>query len=112
MFAPLVYAVPGVIPEGITFLPGGPKTGKSWLSQAIGEGIASGSTEILGCLGNGRPRPVMYFALEDGDRRIRERSEILGFHEVPELFYYATQAAPDQVLELAMATRRSGAGPS
>jgi len=42
----------------------------------------------------------MYFALEDSDRRIKDRAAQLGWPELPELFYYTTKAAPDQVLGL------------
>jgi DNA-binding CsgD family transcriptional regulator len=90
--------VPGWFPEGLTFLGGGPKAGKSWLSQAVGLAVASG-LPVLGSLEAQQPRPVMYFALEDSDRRIKARSAELGWPELPELFWYTTKAAPDQVLD-------------
>jgi hypothetical protein len=98
-FPPLAWAVPGWFPEGMTFQGGGPKSGKSWLSESAGLSIAGGAA-ILGGIACQPPRPVMYFALEDSDRRIKQRAAQLGWPEVPELFWYTTKAAPDQVLDL------------
>jgi predicted transcriptional regulator len=73
-FAPLRWIVPNYIPEGLTLLSGKPKIGKSWLAFSIvlarGEG-----TEVLGetC-----PQgDVLYCALEDSGRRMKERGEKL-----------------------------------
>lgn len=96
---PLAWAVPGWFPEGMTFQGGGPKSGKSWLSQSVGLSLAGGRA-ILNSIASQAPRPVMYFALEDSDRRIKDRSAQLGWPELPELFHYTVKAAPDQVLGL------------
>ena len=98
-FPPLAWAVPGWFPEGMTFQGGGPKSGKSWLSQSVGLSLAGGRA-ILGSIASQAPRPVMYFGLEDSDRRIKDRSAQLGWPELPELFHYTVKAAPDQVLDL------------
>jgi len=70
-FLPLEYAVPGIIPEGFGVLAAPPKTGKSWLVCNIGLACAAGGTAL------GRitvtQRPVLYLALEDGQRRLQTR---------------------------------------
>lgn len=85
-FMPLKWIVPGFIPEGCTILAGKPKIGKSWFVLASGLAISSG-TEMLEqqC----PQRNVQYFALEDSERRLQERTRKimpppwpahLGFH--------------------------------
>ena len=70
-FAPLEYAVPGIIPEGFGVLAAPPKTGKSWLVCSIGLACAAGGT-ALGTI-TVTQRPVLYLALEDGQRRLQTR---------------------------------------
>lgn len=77
VFAPLEYHVPGIVAEGCGIVAGPPKAGKSWLVLAIALAIARGGT-ALGCL-TCKQRPVLYLALEDGDRRIQFRArQLLG----------------------------------
>src|SRR6476620_7695625 len=70
-FPPLEYAVPGIIPEGFGVLAAPPKTGKSWLVCNIGLACAAGGT-ALGRIDVAQ-RPVLYLALEDGQRRLQTR---------------------------------------
>ena len=70
-FAPLEYAVPGIVPEGMGLLVGPPKKGKSWLVGNIGLAVARGGL-ALGAI-RVTQRPVLYLALEDGDRRLQSR---------------------------------------
>jgi hypothetical protein len=65
------YAVPGLIPEGVTILAGRPKARKSWLAIQIALGIAQGA-RILGSIGT-EPGDVLYLALEDTRRRLKKR---------------------------------------
>jgi RecA-family ATPase len=74
-FPPLEYAVPGIIPEGFGLLVAPPKAGKSWLVAGVGLACAAGGL-ALGRLKVDR-RPVCYFALEDGDRRLQSRFRTL-----------------------------------
>ncbi len=76
MFPALAWTVPGIIPEGFGLLTGPPKLGKSWLALHLGLAVARGS-EAFGAVSTGRARPVLYLALEDGDRRLQERSRKL-----------------------------------
>mgnify|MGYP003779546527 CR=1 FL=1 len=72
-FPPLEYVVPGLIPEGLTLLAAAPKIGKSWLVLGLGIACASGGY-AFGQLPVDR-RPVLYLALEDGQRRLRRRRQ-------------------------------------
>jgi hypothetical protein len=98
-FAPVEFAVPRMIPEGVTILGGPPKGGKSWLALAVGLSLAAGG-KILGALDNGPARPVLYLALEDSDRRMKQRCAELGYHHIPAAFEYITQCRPGRVLEV------------
>jgi RecA-family ATPase len=98
-FPPLRYAIGGLIPEGLTIKVGPPKAGKSWLILGLLLAIAAGGV-ALGRVATGKPRRVLYLALEDGDRRMQARCRaLLGEHRpIPELFCYLTRATPQTVL--------------
>jgi predicted transcriptional regulator len=71
---PTRFVVPGFIQEGLTFLGGRPKVGKSWLSLNTALAVASGA-EVLG-----RPTElgdVLYMALEDHPRRLQDRLQVV-----------------------------------
>jgi len=68
-----VWIIPGLITEGYVLLAGRPKLGKSWLGLCLAVAVATG-----GCaLGKGELRvvqgEVLYLALEDRLRRIKNR---------------------------------------
>lgn len=69
------YAVPGILPEGLTTLAGAPKLGKSWLALNIATAVASGGY-ALGKIAVARG-PVHYLALEDPPRTLKERLSAL-----------------------------------
>ena len=71
VFSPLKWAVPGIIPEGFGLLIGPPKLGKSWLVLGLLLTVAEGG-KALGAI-HTEQRPVLYAALEDGDRRMQQR---------------------------------------
>lgn len=85
------FAVPGLIPEGLTILAGRPKTGKSWLAYQLGIAVAVGKP-ALGLLPVSQG-PVLYLSLEDNRRRLRDRlSKLLGPDgTVPEQLHVATE---------------------
>lgn len=92
-FPPLRYVVPGLIPEGLTLLVAPPKAGKSWMVLALAYEIASGGT-ALGSIPVGTPRPVLYLALEDGERRLQSRLQALGVEAGPERLFFDTKIDP------------------
>ena len=97
-FPPLEYHIPGLIPEGLVLLVGTPKIGKSWLVLAFGLAVAAGG-HALGQIPV-TPRPVLYLALEDGDRRLQDRCRTLLGEGVPipAAFEYLTHVQPGMVL--------------
>jgi len=103
-FDPLAFAVPGIIPEGLTLHVGAPKIGKSWMVLAHSLAIASGGY-TLGRIQVGPARPVLYLALEDGDRRLQERCRrLLGPGEpIPALLDYITRVEVGRVLDTIVA---------
>lgn len=88
-FDPVQWIVPGLIAEGCGLMVAPPKIGKSWLALDIGLGVAAGG-KVLGEI-HVKPRPVLYLALEDGDRRMQTRCrKLLGGADIPPEFQYAT----------------------
>ncbi|HHJ17064.1 MAG TPA: DUF3854 domain-containing protein [Gammaproteobacteria bacterium] len=69
------WAVPGLIPEGVTLLAGAPKAGKSWAALEIGIAVASG-TKAFGQYPVNRSE-VLYLSLEDTPKRLQGRIAIL-----------------------------------
>jgi hypothetical protein len=69
------FAVDGLIPEGLAFMCGAPKLGKSWLALGLsiavaGGGMALGSVQV-------ERGETLYLALEDSPRRLQSRLRIL-----------------------------------
>ena len=82
------WAVPGLIPEGLTVLASGPKMGKSWLCLAMALGVEA--VEQLGQIDVPTSRGVLYVALEDTARRLKSRLQmILQGNAAPEQLYFA-----------------------
>lgn len=98
-FPPLRWAVPALIPEGLTFLAGAPKVGKSWFIVDVLLAVAGGG-RALGAIPVGAPpRKVLYCALEDGDRRMQSRCQaIWGWGPLPETYHYITQVPRDAIV--------------
>lgn len=88
---PMTWAIPGLLPQGLTLLIGKPKMRKSWLALAIGIAVASGG-RALGSIPVDAG-DVLYLALEDSKRRLQGRQrKILGGTSAPERLYYMTVA--------------------
>lgn len=64
------WAVPGLIPVGLSWLAGRPKVGKSWLALQIAHAVGSGGMALGQAVEPGR---VLYLALEDSPRRLKSR---------------------------------------
>ena len=78
----LQFAVPGLFPHGVNLLAGPPKTGKSLLSLNMAIAIAEGE-EAFGEV-DVEQGDVLYMALEDGPRRMRDRLDKMGVPELPD----------------------------
>lgn len=100
-FPALAWTVPGVIPEGFGLMVGAPKLGKSWLALGVGLALTSGGV-ALGAVDVGAARPVLYLALEDGERRLQGRCRTLLGEGVgiPSLLHLVITATPAEVPEL------------
>jgi hypothetical protein len=75
------FAVPDLIPDGLTFFAGAPKLGKSWMALGLGIAIASGG-RALGTI-DVEGAAVLYLALEDSPRRLQERLALVLADEEP-----------------------------
>lgn len=71
-FPEISWAIPELIPEGVSILAGSPKIGKSWLVGSLAIACATGGN-IFGRIPVGEPRKVLYLALEDSERRLQSR---------------------------------------
>ena len=69
-FPPLKWAVPGLLPEGLTVLGGRPKVGKSMLALQIAYSVATGGKCLGRDVGQGK---VLLICLEDSGRRLKDR---------------------------------------
>jgi hypothetical protein len=87
---PVRWAVPGLIPEGVTLLCGKPKLGKSWMALGIAIATATGGV----ALGSRHvdQGEVLYLALEDSHRRMEKRmGKLLRGGAAPPKFHLATK---------------------
>ncbi|HZU66280.1 MAG TPA: AAA family ATPase [Ktedonobacteraceae bacterium] len=72
---PVRWAVPEILPEGLTLLAGKPKLGKSWLALSLALSIASGGVALgQQPVAQGE---VLYLALEENARRLQTRARQL-----------------------------------
>lgn len=65
------WAVPGILPVGLCILAGRPKVGKSWLALQIAHAVGTGGRVLDQTVERGR---VLFLALEDNPRRLKERT--------------------------------------
>ncbi|MCB2211400.1 AAA family ATPase [bacterium] len=70
------WIVPGLLSEGLAFLAGKPKSGKSWIALEIGMAVATGEC-ALG-LSRCERGSVLILSLEDSERRVQDRMRTLG----------------------------------
>lgn len=79
---PVRWAVPDVLPEGVTLFAGKPKVGKTWLAQGLAAAVATGGV-ALGKVPV-EQGDVLYLALEDNRRRLQRRfKKLLGGRPLP-----------------------------
>lgn len=65
-----IWAIPDLLPVGLTILAGKPKVGKSWLALQLAQSVATGGMALDRKVKKG---PVLYLALEDPPRRLADR---------------------------------------
>jgi len=108
-FPPVQYVVPGIIPEGMTLLVAAPKIGKSWMVLGLGVELARGG-EAFGVIPIGKPRPVLYLALEDGQRRLQDRLIRLAPTEISANLEFIVAVATGEVLPTIQTFMQTHAG--
>jgi hypothetical protein len=88
-FPPRRWAVPDLITEGLTILAGRPKFGKSVLALNVAGAVATGGVALGKILVE--QGESLYLALEDSERRLKERLEkIFSSCELPEGLHIVT----------------------
>ena len=96
-FDPLVYQVPRLVPEGLGMLVGPPKKGKSFLVLDLALSVADGTKAL--CSIPVTKHPVLYLALEDGERRLQDRSRLLMEDDsIPPGIDFVTKAKPAEAM--------------
>ena len=91
---PIRWIVDGLIPQGLTILAGAPKAGKSWLALDLCLSVALGDP-LWGRRVDPNVGDVVYLALEDSDRRLKDRMQkVLDGRKAPSNLYFITEAPP------------------
>lgn len=109
-FSDPVWVVPGLLPAGFTVLAGRPKLGKSWLALQVASAVAAAG-KVLEREANAHK--VLYLALEDNERRIKERLQKQQAPELEDLhfrFEWAPLTTPLGIDELNRAIDANGYG--
>jgi hypothetical protein len=84
------WAIPGLLPVGMTVMGGKPKIGKSWMMLEWGLAVSLGRN-VLGTYCSNQA-PCLYLALEDNERRLQDRlRQIAPAGLDPTLFYIHTR---------------------
>lgn len=96
-FEPLEFVVDGVIATGLTLLVAAPKIGKSWMALDLAYQVARGG-KAFGVIPV-QPRPVLYFALEDGQRRLLARMRKLDCRKTAGLYFITKTSDIDADLD-------------
>jgi RecA-family ATPase len=97
---PMNWAIPGLIPEGLTLLAGPPKAGKSWLAHQCVLAVASGGIVLDDR--KAKQGNVLYVTLEESEGLVQERMrELLNGASVPDFdIAYEWPRMPDAIDEL------------
>lgn len=110
IFPELKWAVPNLVPEGFGILTGAPKIGKSWAALSVGLAVSTGG-KVFDHIEVGDARPVLYLALEDGNRRLQARARhLLSGEPIPSKLHFVTDLQTAPATEL-MATWLEDHGP-
>lgn len=90
------WVVPDLVPAGLTLVAGAPKIGKSWLLMQVAFALGSGGKTLGEDI---EQRRVLYLALEDGPRRLKQRMENQQWPRL-DTVTFATDARPGDLLGL------------
>lgn len=89
-FEPIHWAVPDILPAGVSILAAKPKIGKSWLAYGLCVAVASGGMALGAKLVE--KGEALYLALEDNQRRLKKRLKVmLGGDTAPTGLHLATE---------------------
>ena len=88
-FPPLIQAVDRLICEGLTMLVAASKVGKSWLVLLMAVCVALGKPFLGRQTTKSR---VIYFALEDSERRLQSRLRTMSILQIPNNLQFTTKA--------------------
>lgn len=88
-FPALRWAIPDILPEGLTCLAGKPKAGKSYLAMQMALAVSNGDGAPFG-LPDMEQGEVLYLALEDGPRRLQARMRRMLLGPKPEGLHFTT----------------------
>lgn len=82
-FPPLVYAVDAILPQGLAILAASPKSSKSFMALDFALGVGTGGVAMshLKC----RQGDVLYIGLEDSERRLKDRINLMTEYTHPDL---------------------------
>ena len=78
------WAIPGLVPVGLTFLAGRPKIGKSWLALQFAHAVGTGGHALGEMVQKGK---VLFLALEDSPRRLKARAIKQGIPITAEIIF-------------------------
>ncbi len=78
------WAVSDLVPVGLSFLAGRPKIGKSWFALQVACAVGTGGQVLEREAGQGR---VLFLALEDNPRRLKERQSKQGIPHQAEITF-------------------------
>jgi len=90
------WVIPDLLPEGLSLLAGKPKTGKSWLALNIAAAVSIGGC-VLGSIQVERGK-VLYLALEDSERRLKGRLDLIQAVPTDKLHFFTAWAKGEDAL--------------
>jgi DNA-binding transcriptional ArsR family regulator len=92
-----VWTVDSMLPAGLTYLTGNPKIGKSWFALDLAASVGSNRLFLNNPVKPGR---VVYYALEDNARRMRDRMTRQGWSSDASVIFHFGPPAGDAVSEI------------
>ena len=92
-FPELRWAVPNMVPEGLSILAGRPKLGKSWLALQMATAVGTGGIVLGERCEKGK---VLFLALEDSPRRLKERMVLQQVSRQANIEFHLAWAALDR----------------